>query len=263
MEKIKVIIQKEWAEVFKNKMVVSVITIMPLLFTAMMLGFLYIFSSSGPASAGLDSIPEELAMICKEGTDPADCVMTTMMNQFLVLYILVPMIIPINIAAYSIVGEKTRHSLEPLLATPITVAELLMGKILAAVIPAVLATWAGFVIFGIGTVIISGGLGLLLAILDVGWLAAILLLGPLLAVLAVSFCLIISSKVNDPRVAEQISSLIVLPVLLLMFGQISGVLVFSSILALLLSLAVLLIDAVVVYFCVQLFARETILTRWK
>lgn len=43
MEKIKTIIGKEWAEVFKNKMVISVIVFMPLLFTAMMLGFLYIF----------------------------------------------------------------------------------------------------------------------------------------------------------------------------------------------------------------------------
>ena len=264
MEKIKTIIKKEWAEVFKNKMVVSVIIIMPLIFTVMMLGFLYIFSSSGPAGgAGTETLPDELSMLCPEGVDPADCMVTAMMNQFLVLYIMVPMIIPINIAAYSIVGEKTRHSLEPLLATPITVAELLIGKILAAVIPAVLATWTGFLIFAIGTVIITGGFSVLLAILDVGWLVAILILGPLLAVLAVSFCLIISSKVNDPRVAEQISSLVVLPVLLLMFGQLSGVLVFSSLLALLLSLVVLLIDAVVVYFCVQLFARETILTRWK
>lgn len=263
MEKINTIIKKEWAEVFKNKMVVSVIIIMPLLFTAMMLGFLYIFSASGPASAGLDSLPAEMTVICKEGIDPGDCVMATMMNQFLILYILVPMIIPVNIAAYSVVGEKTRHSLEPLLATPISVAELLLGKMLAAVIPAVLATWAGFIVFAIGAVIITGGFSLLLAILDVGWLAAILLLGPLLAILATGFALIISSRVNDPRVAEQISSLIILPVLLLMFGQISGVLIFSSVLALLLSLVVLIIDAVIVYFCVQLFARETILTRWK
>jgi len=57
------------------------------------------------------------------------------------------LIIPVNIAAYSVVGEKTTRSLEPLLATPITTAELLIGKNMAAAIPAVLATWAGFLLY--------------------------------------------------------------------------------------------------------------------
>ena len=141
--------------------------------------------------------------------------------------------------------------------------ELLVGKMLAAVIPAVVATWLGFVIFLIGAVIITGGFGLIAALLDVGWLVAILVLGPLLSLFSVCVCLMISSRVNDPRVAEQISSVVILPVLLLMFGQISGVLIFSSNLALLMALVTLILDVIVVYFCIQLFARETILTRWK
>ena len=176
---------------------------------------------------------------------------------------MVPLIIPINIAAYSVVGEKTNHSLEPLLGTPITTLELLVGKMLAAVIPAVLATWIGFLIFCIGAVIISGGFSLILTLLDIGWLSAIFVLGPLLSVFSVCVCLMISSRVRDPRVAEQISSIVILPVLLLMFGQIFGFLLFSSSLAILVSLITLILDVVVIYFCVQLFERETILTRWK
>ena len=44
-------------------------------------------------------------------------------------------------------GEKTTRTLEPVLATPISVLELLLGKALAAVIPAVGATWISFLIF--------------------------------------------------------------------------------------------------------------------
>ena len=265
MEKIKTIIAKEWQEVFKNKMVISVLIFLPLLFTAMMLGFLYVFTQTGTMGdlSGMGDLPEQFTALCADNISPADCMATFTMNQFLILYIMIPLIIPINIAAYSIVGEKTRHSLEPLLATPITTLELLVGKMLSGVIPAIAATWLGFLIFCIGAVIITGGFGLIAAILDVGWLAAILILGPLLSILSVSICLMISSRVRDPRVAEQISSVVVLPVLLLMFGQISGVLIFSSTLALLISLVTLVIDVIVVYFCVQLFSRETILTRWK
>lgn len=263
LHKIRTIIRKEWEEVFKNKMVVSVIVFLPLLFTAMMLGMLYAFTSSGSAEGFVTELPQEFAALCKEGVSINDCMMTYGMTQFLVMYIFVPLIIPINIAAYSIVGEKTHKSLEPLLATPISTMELLLGKMLGAVIPAVAATWLGFLIFIGGTVIITGSFTLILTLLNVGWLVAILVLGPLLAMLSVCFCLMISSRVNDPRVAEQISSVIILPVMLLLFGQIIGFLVFSSSLAWLLSFIVLVLDAVMLVLCVQLFGREVILTRWK
>lgn len=268
MDKIKTIIGKEWAEIFKNKMVISVIIFMPLLFTAMMLGFLYISLDTGmmgseDTSAVLSELPEQFGQMCQETDNLGNCMLIYIMNQFLILYIFVPLIIPVNIAAYSIVGEKTNHSLEPLLGTPITTLELLVGKMLAAVIPAVLATWIGFFIFCAGGVIISGGFDLIFMLMDVGWLTAIFLLGPLLSLFSVCVCLMISSRVRDPRVAEQISSVVILPVLLLMFGQIFGFLIFSSNLAILISLFTLIADVVVVYFCVQLFARETILTRWK
>ena len=267
MEKIRTIIGKEWAEVFKNKMVISVIIFMPLLFTAMMLGFLFISMDTGMLDGGteamLSELPEQLSSMCAEDNSASDCMLSYVMNQFLLMYIMVPLIIPINIAAYSVVGEKTNHSLEPLLGTPITTLELLVGKMLAAVIPAVLATWIGFLIFCIGAVIISGGFSLILTLLDIGWLSAIFVLGPLLSVFSVCVCLMISSRVRDPRVAEQISSIVILPVLLLMFGQIFGFLLFSSSLAILVSLITLILDVVVIYFCVQLFERETILTRWK
>ena len=268
MQKIKTIIGKEWAEVFKNKMVISVIVFMPLLFTAMMLGFLYVSLDAdmmglGDMSASLEELPDEFADMCAESNSPGDCMLTYMMNQFLIMYIFVPLIIPINIAAYSIVGEKTRHSLEPLLGTPIKTVELLVGKMLAAVIPAVIATWLGFLIFCVGAAIISGGFSLVVTLLDVGWLVAIFLLGPLMSLFSVCICLMISSRVRDPRVAEQWSSIVIMPVMLLLFGQIFGWLVFSSTLALILSLVMAILDVIIVYFCVQLFERETILTRWK
>jgi ABC-2 type transport system permease protein len=161
------------------------------------------------------------------------------------------------------VGEKTTHSLEPLLATPITTGELLAGKNLASVIPAVIATWAGFAIFAIGTLIITGGGALAAQLLNPMWLIAIFLAGPLMAVLSVNFSVMISSRVNDPRVAEQLSAVIIIPILAVFFGQIAGVFILNSTLILFLCVVLLLIDILMVYLAVRLFQRETILTRWK
>ena len=169
---------------------------------------------------------------------------------------MMPLMIPVNIAAYSIVGEKTTHSLEPLLATPITTAELLAGKNLAAVLPAVGATWAGFAVYCLGTIIITSP-QVAAALLSTTWFIAILLLGPLMAVLSVNFSIMVSSRVNDPRSAEQISTVIILPVLILFVGQISGFFFVSQQVIWIVTLGALLLDLLVIYLAVQLFQRET------
>jgi len=100
-------------------------------------------------------------------------------------------------------------------------------------------------------------------LLDPMWWIAIIVVGPLLAILAVNFSLMVSSRVNEPRVAEQLSALVILPVLALFFAQIAGLIIVNRQIVLLLCLILLILDIVMVYLAVRLFHRETILTRWK
>jgi ABC-2 type transport system permease protein len=62
-------------------------------------------------------------------------------------FVLIPAILPSIIASYSFVGEKIEKSLEPLLATPTTDGELLLGKSLAAFLPCIAVTYIGALIF--------------------------------------------------------------------------------------------------------------------
>jgi ABC-2 type transport system permease protein len=260
MDKIITIMRKEWAEVFKNKMVLFSVIFMPLLFAALPLIILYSTSSGGDMAG---DIPQQIAAMCSPDMSGGDCFQVYIVSQFMVLFMLVPLIIPVNIASYSIVGEKTTRSLEPLLATPITTAELLIGKNLAAVIPAVAATLGAFLIFAAGAGLLSGSRLVTAALLDPMWLLAVLLVGPLLAVLSVNFAIMVSSRVNDPRVAEQLSAVVIVPILGLFFGQVSGLLVLNNRIILLLALVLLVIDFFMVQIAIRLFQRETILTRWK
>lgn len=261
MHKIKTIIRKEWAEVFKNRMVLFTVIFLPLMMTALPLIILFATRDAGMESIDTE-LPEQFAQFCSEDLSAGQCFQVYMVSQFLLMFMMIPLIIPINIAAYSIVGEKTTHSLEPLLATPITTAELLTAKNLAATIPAVLATWVGFGIFAAGALIISGT-KMAGALLDPMWLLAVLLVGPLMAVLSVNFSIMVSSRVNDPRVAEQVSTIVILPLLALFFGQISGLFFLNKTLILIIALALLLLDMVLIYIAVRMFQRENILTRWK
>ena len=266
MNKIKTIIRKEWAEVFKNRMVIFTVAFLPLVMTAIPLGIL--FSTRGMSSTTGNAVDSQLPTqmtqsMCPDGLSGSDCFQVFLVSGFMMLFMLVPVAIPVTIAAYSIVGEKTTRSLEPLLATPITTIELLVGKCLAAVIPAILATYFAFGIFALGTWLIVANKLLLSALLDARWLIAIFFVGPLLALLAVVFSLMVSSRVNDPRVAEQISMVIIFPVLAGFFGQVAGLFVLNKQIILFVALIMVGLDAVMVYLATRVFQREQILTRWK
>ncbi len=264
MNKILTIIRKEWAELFRNRLVIFTVVFLPLLMTAIPLGILISMRNTTGATSSANNLPSEAtAAMCPSGLNSSDCMQVFLVSEFMMLFMLVPVVIPVTIAAYSIVGEKTTRSLEPLLATPISTGELLLGKSLAAVIPGVLATYAGFGVFALGSWIILANKILLTALLDLRWLIAIFIVGPLIAILAVTFALMVSSRVNDPRVAEQISMIIILPVLAGFFGQVAGLFVLNAGIISIAAVVMAVIDAVMLYLTTRVFQRELILTRWK
>ncbi|HPT24766.1 MAG TPA: ABC transporter permease subunit, partial [Anaerolineaceae bacterium] len=133
MKHIRTIIDKEWAEVFKNRTVLLAMLLMPLLFTALPLVMLSVTGSTGMEGVSAESagLPATFVKLTCQGVNAGDCMQMYLVNEFLILFMLLPIMIPITISAYSIVGEKTTRSLEPLLATPVTTVELLAGKCLA------------------------------------------------------------------------------------------------------------------------------------
>ena len=63
--------------------------------------------------------------------------------------------------------------------------------------------------------------------------------------------------------AEQISAVLVLPVLLVLFGQVAGFIVLNVATVVGYCIVIALIDIGMIFLGVRLFQRETILTRWK
>ena len=263
MNKIKIIIQKEWAEVFRNRLVIFTVIFLPLIMAAIPLGILFSMRGEAAISDTSTEFPEAFDMMCPPELAGGECFQVFMVSQFMLMFMILPLAIPATFAAYSIVGEKTTRSLEPLLATPITTAQLLVAKSLAAVLPAVLATYAAFGIYALGAWFLITNPAVYAAIMDARWLIAVIVVGPLLAVLAVNSSLIVSSRVNDPRVAEQLSMVVIVPLLAVFFGQIAGLFIVDRRFVVASALVLLVADILMVYVAVKLFQRETILTRWK
>ena len=84
-----------------------------------------------------------------------------------------------------------------------------------------------------------------------------------LALIAVAFSVMISSRVNDPRAAQNLSGVLVVPFLALFAGQLVGLVVVSPAFVLAFAAALTAVAALTIWLATRLFARETILTRWK
>jgi len=69
--------------------------------------------------------------------------------------------------------------------------------------------------------------------------------------------------VNDPRVAEQISAILIVPVMVIFFGQIAGFILINLQLILISITVLIIIDIAALFLGSRLFQRENILTRWK
>jgi len=207
-------------------------------------------------------MPASFGEMCGNMSESA-CAQYWLVSQFLILYMMMPLMIPVTIASYSIVGEKSTRTLEPVLATPVKTWELLSGKALAAAIPAVVVTWIGFLVFAIGANLLAASPEVVARFLDPLWLIAIFVIGPQLSIAAVSVAVLISSRVSDPRVAEQLSAMVILPLLAVFFGQITGFFFLNETLILWMAAVMVLLDLGLMYFATQLFQREKILTRWK
>ena len=138
---------------------------------------------------------------------PRELIGTTFSNIFLLL----SMIVPSTIAAYSIIGEKNSHTLEPLLATPVRRWQLLAGKMLAALLPAVLVTWVSGGLF-IAELAIVTDANVVSHVVTGGWLILFIAGTPLLGLIAVAVMTAISSRVNDTRTAQQLSIWAVVPI---------------------------------------------------
>ncbi len=181
--------------------------------------------------------------------------------NFLAYFLLIPAMVPMAIATQSVIGEKTARSLEPQLATPMEVGELIMGKAIAAAAPAVLATWIVFTIYGLLNGAIADPI-LTRLIFNDEWRVAMLSLVPLICLLSVLLGIIVSSRVNDARTAQQIGGFIVLPVIgVAVAGFFSGQASFSMEQVLIGDLVVTVLIGAALAVGSWIFDREQILTR--
>jgi len=183
-------------------------------------------------------------------------------QQFLMLFLLTPITGAMALAAHAIVGEKQARTLEPLLATPMTTYELLTAKVVGSLAPTLAISLAGLVLYFAG-IALFGAPGVMGAMASARTLVLIVLVAPAAALLSLQGAILISSRVNDARTAQQFGVLIILPLTGILVAQFTGTVWLSAWTLTFLGLGLLVLWALLTLLSVALFERESILTRWR
>jgi ABC-2 type transport system permease protein len=183
-------------------------------------------------------------------------------HQFALLLLLVPVVASMALATHAIIAEKQARSLEPLLATPMSTAELLAAKTLTPLAFAVAMMWATLALYVAGIWLVAEP-DVWPTLLSARALLMFGVLGPLAALAALLLSVIVSSRVNDARSAQQLASLLILPISAAFVIQMIRFTVVGNPLLLATSAALAVLNVVLLWIGVRVFQREKILTSWK
>lgn len=235
-----IIANKDFSIFMKKKRILYTLLILPLIFSVIL-----------PLS--IRSLSTEI-----NHTD-----LIALINAFSYFYIILVYIQSTTLASYSILGEKIEDSLEPLLATPTTESELLFGKTIASFLPSVAIIYANSIIFMVLIDLFT--YNTFNYLFYPNWTMAFILfiVIPLSSIFSIQLNVIISSRVNDVRTANQLGFLMFLPFMGLYIPLVTNSLTLNITNLTIISVIILLIDIILFYISKSTFSRDKILTTWK
>jgi len=266
--RIRNILFKEWEVIFRDLNNGLFVTLVPVLIVVQSLLYIWLIERFGGESIISTSLIQS-ALIKLTAEIPAAVTLAVnqqlqvlLLSQFKFWLLLIPAMIAISFATFSIIEEKQSRSLEPLLATPVRTWELLLGKALSGAIPALIVTWACAAIFFLGVVVMGWG-ELATMVLTPSWYITFFLLTPAVAILSFLLGIIGSSQAKDAKNAQNLVVLIIFPVFALIGIQVAGIIWFTPLLTLALSIGLFIVDYLVLRIAVGLFQRESIVIKWR
>ncbi|MFO0714031.1 MAG: ABC transporter permease subunit [Sandaracinus sp.] len=264
--RILVLLEKELRELVTSRMLLASVTLVPLVMgtVAVIIGW-----ATGNVDTSAPQDPQDLAELRQimgdriaHITSLHDALQLYLGEMGLLVILLLPALIPPILASQTLVREKQSRSLETLLVTPVRTWEIVIAKVLFCAGLGVTPQW---VVSAIYFAVIHAQCSpvALASLLTPGWLLTILVASPLVAVLGVGLGVAVSSRAKDAQTAQQVSGMVVLPIVGLLVAQSLGLGALDGMGALFFVGALALADTVVLALAISLFERETVVTRWK
>ena len=258
------IVRKDLGEVTGSRSVMIPMAIVPVVLCLVLPAVVLLLGLNGGADA-MGNI-DTLARLADRYPVPAvfqttvDRLLYVLLNYtFLPFFLIVPVLVSTFIAANAVVGEKERGTLETLLYTPVTNRELVTAKLAGAFVPAALVTFGSFIGYFALTNALSVAYRGVLIVRAIIWVPGLLLLAPSISLLGLSTALLVSLKAKTFLEAQQVSGLVVVPVVALVYAQVGGLVVLGPLVVVLIAAAALGASWVLFARIAPRFNREQIL----
>jgi len=261
---IRAIVRKDLKVVIQNKGVMIPIIVLPLVFLVLLpaLAALVPLLEDAPGTtlsemAGfIEGMPAGLRDAIA-GYNEAQTIVVVGLVYFLApMYLILPLMVASVIAADSFAGEKERKTLEALLYTPTSDRELLVAKMLSAMVPAVAIAWVGLVLYSVTANVAAWSTMGRVFFPNLMWIVLAVWVAPAVAGLGLGITVLVSARAESFQEAYQLGGVVVVPILLLIVGQATGILYFSPWMVLVLGAFFWIVDVVLLSLGARRFRRS-------
>ncbi len=223
------IIKKDLYEITANKRMFLTLLIVPLVLTVFIPTIFILTIHFLPNEADDFQKLLKLLPIGEQSDDFKRTVIGVILNYILpMFFLIIPIMASSIMAASSFVGEKERHTLETLLYCPLSLGQIFRSKVLASFLLSMVVSILSFVImllvFESEMFFLTGSF----LVPDIKWLLVMLLLSPAISMISITLIVRISVKAQSVEDAQQGAVYLLLPIILLMVGQFTGILLINA-----------------------------------
>jgi len=266
---IRAVVRKDLTVVLRAKAVLIPLILVPVILQVIMPAAFGIAATMIPTQSSdlqdlqqlITAMPPAIAQQTAGLNDQQLFLVLMLVYFFAPLYLIVPLMVSSVFAADSFAGEKERKTLEALIYTPLTDREIVLGKMLAAWIPAVIVAVGSFLAYSV--VVNVTGWPLMGRIFFPNWMWIVLVfwVAPAASAVGLSATILVSARVRTFQEAYQLGGVVVLPIIMLMFGQIAGILFFSVPVTALLGFVLWIIAGALLWFAIRTLNRSEMIAQ--
>jgi ABC-type Na+ efflux pump permease subunit len=260
---IRAIATKDLRESAASSQVLAPVIIVPLIFVVfypvgMLLGLRYM--SAADVRSLFEMVPPDVFPVIAGLTDQGKAAYIATSYLFSAFFLIIPTMMATILAANSFAGEKERHTLEGMLYTPVSDSELVVGKILGAVVPSVVFSWVCFAIYAVIVMVLGTPIVGQPYFPTPNWWVLMFLVVPAVAVFVTACVVWVSARVATYQAANSIAGFAMLPVILLVLGQVTGVMLAGPLVFAAVALVLGVLDVLLMRWIVKTFDRERVVS---
>lgn len=258
----KAIVMKDIRSIVANRRYFWMLTLFPLLFSIVFPSIFILTILLVPIDSA--SVQQFAAILPDYQMMDAQKLIAELLNLIInnvlpLFFLMIPIMVSTVMAASSFVGEKEKRTLETLFYSPLSIKQIFQAKVYAAFTIGVVITYLSFLIMAIVVeieiFIINGAFFLP----SINWLLILLLFVPAIAMIAIILIVKGSAKSNSMEEAQQKAAFLILPLVLMLIGQFTGILLISSWMLLVLGLVLAAISFILIRNAMKGFTYEALL----